>query len=45
MRRSITEILLLYGTVAVLVLAVILTVIIPAIASLGDALQAGIARL
>jgi hypothetical protein len=45
MRRSLTESLLLYATIAVLVLAVMLIVIIPAITSLGDLLQAGIARL
>lgn len=45
MRRSLSESLLLYGTIAALVLAVMLTVIIPAITSLGDALQAGMAML
>jgi hypothetical protein len=45
MRRSLSESLLLYGTIAALVLAVMFTLIIPAITSLGDALQAGMARL
>lgn len=45
MRRTLSESLLLYGTIVVLVLAVMLTVIIPAITNLGDILQAGVTRL
>jgi hypothetical protein len=45
MRRSRSSSLLLYGTIAALALAVMLTVIIPAITSLGDALHAGVAKV
>lgn len=45
MRRVTHESLLLLGAVAVIGLAVLFTIILPAITSLGHLLQAGLARI
>jgi hypothetical protein len=45
MRRSLSESLLLYSVIAALVITVLLTAILPAIANLSNMLMAGLARI